>query len=1456
MEYEKIDISDKGLIKIEIEKQEYYAKLDSGADINIMSGKVFEQLPQHLRNKIDKSVTTRAHIADQSVVQTIGVVKLQVLIGRQLFKIPFHILPNASFPIFLGKPFHKATRAKVDHAENSIKITGSCGTYAEVAFTIDPYREVWCYAKVLDSATEGLVGLVTHTPSVNEKGIMVSNAAVMVRDGGVPMRLYNATNQPIKVNRGEKIGSFREFDQDEYCLPIDFKKLHNEGTEEASEKLKDLNAIIEEDKKYDPQFDFSRSKLNKEQLGKLKRLLKRYHMCFVDPKNPKLGLTNVMTAKIETFPGAVPVCKYPYRIAPVHRKIMNEIVDNHVKLGILEECSSGGWASPALLVEKPGKNGHRLVCDFRELNKVTIPMVMRVPRIDDVIDTVGAAKPKYFSVLDLTHGFHQIPLDEESKEKTSFILNDRGKLRHRTLSQGLKNATAIFQYMMDTVLKGIQFEYVLSYVDDVIIYSRTFEEHLSHIEQVLIRMKEANLKFSPMKCQFAVEQVKFLGHILTERGIEPNDDKLEVVKSYPTPKTVKQVRGFLGVTGYYRRFVEKYAEKARPLYYLTKKNVPFEWTEECEKSFQTLKEALLSDKILAYPDFSKKFILATDASNTGVGACLSQEQDGEIRPIGYAGRGFTSAEKNYHTTDKELLAVVFGVQYFRVYLAGNEFDIHTDHAGLRQILTTKNLEGRQARWVTFLQGYNFTPYHIKGVNNVIPDCLSRRPYEITHTEADDKIDKYPEIMAITESPDDHPGHSVTPKCRLKSVSFAPMEVKLMSSINDDTSSGDDAHFGDHFHYTNEERITIKYQRFQTHTKGNAMTPPVFHGDIDKLSEVKRSDEAPAVHVDAVTRSKANKQHGGIIRQVQAEVNEVLEDLDLSVERIKAGQSKDPQIKLIYNYLKHGRLPRNNDQAKAVIRRQEDYIIVDGLLYHIYVPPQVKSSKAVGQLVIPQDLKRRVLELHHDTPMGGHMGIHRMISVMRDRYFWNGITRDIYDYVNSCKSCNQAKPSNRSIRAPMSIRDPVDSPFHTIYIDTVGPLVRTPRGNKHIVVVTDQYSRFVFAWPTKDITARTVARELHRRVFCLVGAPKRIISDNGTTFTGEVFKQLCQEFKVKQCYSTSYHPQSQGLVERANRTLLNILRNFVASKQTDWDEYIDPVVFAMNSSECNALGYPAHLLVFGRNPLMPSEQQLDDPFNTSVTVKDHFVDTLQTQLECHNFARAKLIDSQNKMKARYDARINSPELAVGDVVYVYQPKLRVRNTKRKLQKSYHGPFLINDFRANNKAVVLKRVSDGKILEKSVSVDRLKKGHIRANTNAWDPIPENQIGQDDEELEESDLPEDSFALIHVPSPNDEAIDSSNLDATSNEAILQSDDNDVPCDDSSGIAEDSDDTITLFIGGDNSDSDEGLNLVDKSKGRVNLTDTKSSMTDQSLPFSNTPRISSRRTKGVIKKSDDFVY
>ena len=434
----------------------------------------------------------------------------------------------------------------------------------------------------------------------------------------------------------------------------------------------------------------------------------------------QLGVTGLLEHGID-IQGNHPIKQAPRRL-PYHKlNIVKEELEKMLASNTIRPSISP-WASPIVLVTK--KDGTTRFCiDYRKLNDVTRKDAFPLPRIDECLDVLSGAK--YFCTLDLASGYWQVGMLEDDKAKTAFCTKF-GLYEFNVMPFGLCNAPATFERLTEYILAGMQWHEALVYIDDVVVFGSTFSECLARLREVFLRFKAHNLTFKPKKCVLFSKQVDFLGHVVSEDGVRCNPKKVEAIQLWEPPCTVTEIRSFLGMSGYYRKFLEHYADVSKPLVNLTKKDEPFTWSDKCQASFEHIKEALVTAPVLAYPDMSKPFILDTDASGFAAGAVLSQIQDdGEERPTAYYSKVFQDAEVNYCTTHRELLAVVLAVKAFRHYLLGKPFLIRTDHSSLVWLKNFKGAEGKIARWIFKLDEYDYTMQFRKGADHGNADAMSR-----------------------------------------------------------------------------------------------------------------------------------------------------------------------------------------------------------------------------------------------------------------------------------------------------------------------------------------------------------------------------------------------------------------------------------------------------------------------------------------------------------------------------------------------------------------------------------------------------------------------------------------------------------------------------------------------------------------------------------------------------------
>ncbi|XP_065908993.1 uncharacterized protein [Dysidea avara] len=510
----------------------------------------------------------------------------------------------------------------------------------------------------------------------------------------------------------------------------------------------------------------SNRELSDDKSTQLSKILSEYHDVF-SLSDDERGETDLVEFKIDTGdsqPRKQPVRRVPFGARQEIADQLNKMQQNNVI-----QPSESPWASPVVLVRK--RDGTLRFCvDYRALNSLTKPDLFPLPRINDLLDQLG--KSKYFSTLDLKSGYWQIKVSDDSQEKTAFITH-KGLFEFRVMPFGVTNAPAVFQRLMQRVLSGLQtsstVEFVSVYLDDVIVFSETLQDHIKHLRAVFDRLRKAGLMLNPSKCKLLSKEVEYLGHIVTPCGLQPNNRNLEAVRNFPQPTTLKQLRQFLGLTSYYRRFIPGYAKVAHPLHALTRKGAVFSWSAECEVAFESLRVKLSSSPLLAYPDFTKDFTLETDASKLGLGAILSQYQDDlKLHPVAYASRSISNAEANYAITDLETLAVVWAVTHFRYYLYGHNVIVFTDHAAVRAILGAPNLTGRHARWWSKVYGSGIkhidiihrsdkdsnTEVQVAAISCELPatisDVLQEEPREAEHnsTAFCDEQMKDPELSSI------------------------------------------------------------------------------------------------------------------------------------------------------------------------------------------------------------------------------------------------------------------------------------------------------------------------------------------------------------------------------------------------------------------------------------------------------------------------------------------------------------------------------------------------------------------------------------------------------------------------------------------------------------------------------------------------------------------------------------
>ena len=789
-----------------------------------------------------------------------------------------------------------------------------------------------------------------------------------------------------------------------------------------------------------------------------------------------------------------------------------------------------------------------------------------IPRVEDSLHLLAGSK--YFSKLDLRSGYWQVELEEDDKCKTAFQVGNLGFYEFNRMPFGLCNSPATFQRLMERCMGDMNLRDCLIYLDDIIIFSSNFEEHLEKLQAVFQRLSNNHLKLKGSKCEFFKSQVSYLGHIVSEEGIRTDPSKIEVVKTWPVPKSVKDVRQFLGFTGYYRRFIEGYSSIARPLNDLLIGNSPkekpkkgrkprstgsaFIWETAQKEAFDTLINKLINPPVLAYADCRQPFKLHTDASSSGLGAVLYQNQEGIDRVIAYASRSLKPAERNYPAHKMEFLALKWAVtDKFHDYLYGSTFEVLTDNNPLTYILTTAKLDATGQRWVAALSNYDFTLTYRSGAQNVDADTLSRRP-EITGQEC-----RFPEVLRA-------------------------------------------------------------------------------------LSEGLSTSQVPIVHTLSLQASATEEEEEKI-------PEDLLQSTALTAHDWKKAQQKDRSISKIIRWIQDGLRPsaqlvetENIDQR--FLRDWDKLILLDDVLHR-----RVTMDDGIfDQLVIPRQLYRDIFQSYHDDL--GHQGRDRTLSLMKRRFFWPGMDSFVESNIQKCGRCIRRKILPK--RAADLVRITSTAPMELVCIDYL-KLERSKGGYENILVITDHFTRYAYAVPTRNQTARTTARVLLDNFFLHYVFPAKLHSDQGANFESRVIKSLCRLTGIKKTRTTPYHPMGNGMVERFNRTLLNMMGTLTDKQKSDWKAFVPTLCHAYNAARHDSTGQVPFYLMYGRHPRLAVDAFLGlKSSEPSVTSHADYVKKLKTRLAfAYDLASKEARKNADRHKVMYDMRVRHAALEPGDRVLV-------------------------------------------------------------------------------------------------------------------------------------------------------------------------------------------------------------
>ena len=1213
--------------------------LDTGSQVSTITDAYVANHP-HLQAQVPQQTSVTIQGAGGQPVPHSGVIFVDVeVLGRTVPRVPMFIVPVTEFrqkiPGLIGTNVLRASRdalhtrygrgflAKVQQMSETwysaiqcVNSDGSDLAKKNGKFGVLKYRGRKPF--VVKAGTE--VNIPTEAPR-HTRGrsfealvedtnnapfsqyLAVGKAFVEVRNGRAPVRVCNLTAKDVVVRRNTRLANLvvGRIMSSEYGSVAESPNPSAQRAPTAScfESSTSVSRSPESSG-----VDVDLSSLSAADRQRMTRLLEENADIF-SKNSQDLGFTQTIEHEIPLI-DPTPF-RLPYRRIPPSQfqEVRNHIED--LKTAGVIQPSTSPFASPIVIVRK--KDGSiRLCVDYRALNARTVRDAYPLPRIDEALDALCHAK--YFSCLDLTSGYHQVKVASKDQPKTAFI-SPMGLYEFNRMPFGLTNAPATFQRLMTTVFGDMNFDSVLLYLDDIIVFSATVEEHVARLSKVFSRLREHGLKLKPSKCHLLQSSVKYLGHVVSTDGISTDPDKISAVKNWPVPKSKRDVRGFLGLTGYYRRFVRNYSKIAAPLFALTggkrgSKDPPFEWSPECQASFETLVEKLTSAPILAYADYEQPFIMQTDASREGLGAVLAQKQGDHERVIGYASRTLSPAEQKYPIHKLEFKALHWAVtSKFRDYLYGNRVTAVTDNNPLTYVLDKAKLDASSQRWVSDLAVFNLDIVYRPGKRNANADSLSRIPSA--------------EVAQILDGTDKRKDEGLTKETG---------PIKASSNV-----------------------VSV-----QTPTTVSAAS---------QTEPYKGKDQS----VDCGCGTSCLQ--GSSLLEAQQD-DEVISRVVVLKHRSTAKPSKR-------------QLCKESREVRQLVRAWDRLTVADGMLLY-------QKAREDGQVchrqVLPRKMQQEVLRHLHDDM--GHLGLEKVLPLVSDRYYWPGLYSHVKWYIKKCKRCALRKmPETR--RAELH---PIQTtrPMQLVCIDFLS-LEPSKGGIENILVITDHFTRYAQAFPTRDQRATTVARVLWQKYIIHYGIPERLHSDQGRCFESAVVRELCRLLGMSKSRTTPYHPQGNGMTERFNRTLLSMLGTLESSQKLDWAMHVQTLTHAYNNTRHESTGFSPYYLMFLRHPKLPIDVLVPPPDESMPNGADHqsYVKQLEENLrEAYHTVNQTAERARAKQKATYNRKVSEQTLKAGDRVLVAN---RTPRGKSKLKDKWESEPHVVVRKLPNLPVYMVRDLDG-------------------------------------------------------------------------------------------------------------------------------------------------------------------
>ncbi|KAI3825920.1 hypothetical protein L1987_07661 [Smallanthus sonchifolius] len=988
--------------------------------------------------------------------------------------------------------------------------------------------------------------------------------------------------------------------------------------------------------------------------------------------------------KLNIHPTAAPIRQKRRSMGPERRKAACTETKKLLQAGIVREVKYPSWiANPVMVAKRDGS--WRMCIDFKDLNRATPKDCYPLPEMELKVEALTDFPIRCF--LDAYKGYHQIQMDPEDEEKTAFY-TDEGVFCYTKMPFGLNNAGATYQRFMDQTFAKQIGKNLEVYVDDLVIKSTTEEGMIKDVEKTFKTLRRAGMKLNPKKCSFGVAEGKFLGVMVTREGIRPNPENVEAIAKMPSPRTLKEVQKLNGRFVALNRFLSRMADRSLPfmgtLKNCLKKN-DFAWTAEAEAAFQDMKVHLCNLPALTAPKPEETLIMYLAASTSVVSAVLMTERKEVQTPIYFVSRMLKDPETRYPDLEKLTLALVYASRRLRRYFQAHPIKVLTDQP-IQKILRKPEFSGRLATWAIELGDHQITycpRTAFKG--QVIADFLAELPGtqrgEMDVSEGkDEEAEKREPWKLFTDGASNDEG------CGACLILISPegMELTYALRLN--------------FKSTNNEaeyeallaglRIAkeMKIAWIEAHVDSMLVANQVNNvyevkGEVmkqyrAKVEELMTDFEHCTIrHIPRSQNKKADAlsklasvAFSHLAKEIRVKILAEPSTTEKKVESIEAREERTRMSPLL-DFLKGGILPSDQKEARKVQYKALNYAVEDEQLYRkSYLGPMLNC--------VDLDEANYIIRELHEGICGMNSGPKAVVArAMRAGYYWPGMYKTAVDEIQKCGNCQRHAPVSR--HPCMNLISVTSAwPFCKWAIDIVGPFPEAAGRVKFLIVAIDYFTKWIEAKPLATITGQQVQRFVWENIVCRFGLPKELVSDNGKQFAENPFKGWCAELQIKQVFSSVKHPQSNGQVERANRSLVEGIKNRLKPKSHAWVEEVPHVLWTHRTTPKTSHGETPFSLTYGTEAMIlteirsPSQRVQISEAENETDLRLH----LNLLEERREMAIARETKYKKKVEKYYNGRVKNRSFKTGEWV-LRDNEASLQEDTGKLGPKWEGPYQV-------------------------------------------------------------------------------------------------------------------------------------------------------------------------------------